>query len=240
MAIVLRLNDALDPALLAEEYRQHGRLQIHQFLSPDSAGALLNAFRANTTWFLSYNEGDDNVETPLSEIERLSPAQRQQFFSAINLRARTQFQYCFVQYYISEAVKRGEQPGHPLHCLQDFLNCPEFLELMRTVTAEPAICRTDALASVYSPGHFLTDHDDRHAVHKRVAAYVLNLTKSWNRNWGGHLAFFDAAGNIEQAFVPCFNTLNIFRVPQSHAVQPIAAYAGNPRFSVTGWLHRAA
>ncbi|MCB0243441.1 MAG: 2OG-Fe(II) oxygenase [Anaerolineae bacterium] len=238
MEVVIELNPDLDVEALAQAFATHGRLQIPELLRRDCAESLLRAFQKNTQWHVAYNEGESAVESPLAEVQRLPEAQRQRFYQAINQRAGTQFQYCFLQYYITENVKRGDNPGHPLHSAQAFLNSESFLQLMRKITGEPAITHADALASVYGPGHFLTDHDDRHATRDRVAAYVLSLTKNWNRNWGGHLVFFDERGNISDGFLPSFNTLNMFRVPQSHAVQSVAPFARSGRFSITGWLHR--
>lgn len=95
----------------------------------------------------------------------------------------------------------------------------------------------DVMASCYGPGHYLTAHDDTH--HKRdwAAAYVIRLTKDWNRNWGGHLAFFDPNDNIERAIMPTFNALNVFSVPQFHAVQMVAPVARAVQTSFTGWVH---
>jgi len=91
---------------------------------------------------------------------------------------------------------------------------------------------------MYLPGHFLTSHDDRHEKHDRVAAYVFSMTKNWRKDWGGNLAFFDDSGNINEAFIPGFNTLNIFLIPQLHSVQIISPFAGEKRTSYLGWLHR--
>ncbi len=238
MTTAIELNPDLDVAALAEHFQRHGRLQIPRLLKPESAEMLLKAFAENTQWHVAYNEGKNAVESPLNEVQRLPEAQRQRFYNAINQRAGTQFQYCFVQYYISENYLRGDNTGHPLHAAQEFLNSEPFLQLMQQITGVAQITYTDALASIYGPGHFLTDHDDTHATRNRVAAYVLSLTKNWNRNWGGHLVFFDDKGNITDGFLPSFNTLNMFAVPQSHAVQHVAPYARGGRSSITGWLHR--
>jgi len=238
MSIKIELNPALDVEACAEQFQRAGRVQIHNLLAPESAEALLRAFQQNARWYVSYNEGASAVESPLSEVQALPEAQRQKFYGAINQRAGTQFQYCFLQYYITETFNRGEDPGHPLHAAHHFLNSDQFLSTMRRVTGVEEIAHTDALASIYGPGHFLTDHDDKHATRNRVAAYVLSLTKNWNRNWGGHLAFFDERGNISDAFMPSFNTLNMFKVPQSHAVQLVAPFARSGRSSITGWLHK--
>jgi len=109
---------------------------------------------------------------------------------------------------------------------------------MRELTGEPLITKADSYASMYDKEHFLTQHDDLHQKHARVAACVFNLTQRWNRNWGGHLAFFDDKGNIEQAFIPIFNTLNILSIPQQHAVQQVTPFAKEKRYSLLSWLQK--
>ena len=52
-----------------------------------------------------------------------------------------------------------------------------------------------------------------------------------NKDWGGHLAFFDDDGNITEALIPSFNTFNIFLVPQMHSVQLVSPFAGGKRTS---------
>ena len=64
------------------------------------------------------------------------------------------------------------------------------------------------------------------------------MNNKWEKNWGGHLAFFDDNGNINEAFIPGFNTLNIFLIPQMHSVQLVAPFAAENRTSYLGWLHR--
>ena len=174
----------------------------------------------------------------MKQLQALNPEQRHKFMNGIYNRARTQFQYVFNQYYITQAIELNEQPGHPMHQVQEFVNSEEYLGLMRKLTGEPAVRKADSYASMYMPGHFLTDHDDRHDKHNRVAAFVFSMTKIWEKDWGGHLAFFDDAGNIKEALIPSFNTLNMFLIPQSHSVQLVAPFAGGNRTSYLGWLHR--
>ncbi len=71
---------------------------------------------------------------------------------------------------------------------------------------------------------------------QRRAAYVLSLTPEWRAEWGGVLEFLDADGHIAEGYVPCFNALNVFLVPQLHHVSCVAAFAAAPRLSLTGWL----
>jgi SM-20-related protein len=238
LTIDLQINGALDPDALSARLRSERRLQIKGFLTADSAAALHEQLSSNQIWYLAYNEHDQNFEIPMAEARRFGPARQNRFLRSINQRATSGFQHLYAQYYITEAIRRGENPGHPLHAVHEFVNGEAWLDFMRKLTGEPAVNATDCLASLYGPGHFLTDHDDSHPRRQRVAAYVLGMTRNWNRNWGGHLVFFDSAGNIERGLIPAFNTLNIFLVPQSHAVQQVTPFASGMRLSVTGWLHR--
>ena len=65
---------------------------------------------------------------------------------------------------------------------------------------------------------------------------MFNFTKLWERDWGGYLQFFNAAHDIEQAFRPIFNALNLFAVPQDHSVGLVSPFAYGKRYSITGWL----
>jgi len=238
MAKPIEMNPDHDLDALARTLQQKGRLQVTNYFTPDSADYLYQMLMENKDWYLAYNDGNNFYESSMEQLKVLAPSQRQKFMGSIYSRARTQFQYVFNQYYITQAIELNEQAGHPMHQMQEFVNSDEFLSFMRKLTGEAAIRKADSYASMYMPGHFLTAHDDRHDKHDRVAAYVFSMTKNWEKNWGGHLAFFDDAGNIREALIPSFNTLNMFLIPQSHAVQFVSPFAGGNRTSYLGWLHR--
>lgn len=234
----IEINPNHDLQALSNTLQKNSRLQIPNFFTEQSADFLYRLLIENKHWYLSYNEQENNYESSMEQLQALEPKQRQIFMNNIYLRARSGFQYVFNQYYMTQAIELNENPGHPLHQVQEFVNSKQTLDFMRKLTGEPLITKADSYATQYLPGHFLTDHDDRHDTHDRVAAYVFSMTKNWNKNWGGQLVFFDDDGNIEQGFIPSFNTLNIFLIPQSHSVQQVAPYAGESRTSYLGWLHR--
>jgi Rps23 Pro-64 3,4-dihydroxylase Tpa1-like proline 4-hydroxylase len=234
----IRINPALDAEALASCFQEKGRLQVADFFDADTAGYLYRLLEENRDWSLTYNEGQENFESPLEAFQALPAQQKQRFMNSVYTRAADGFQYLFNQYYISQAIELGEQPGHPMHAFHGFMNQPDTLDFMRRLTGQTDIRKADAYASWYAPGHFLTEHDDIHGTHDRVAALVFSMTKGWNRNWGGHLAFFDERGNIVEAYVPGFNTLNIFLIPQRHAVQFVSPFARARRTSYLSWLHR--
>ena len=234
----LSVNPDIDPQIYAPILQKNKRLQIQNFLDKESATQIHSLLTSNKKWYLSYNEPGGFFETPLEEFIALSPVQRSRFIQNIYQRARNNFQFMFNHYYISQAINNGEDKGHPLHAVHEFVNTAKFLDFMRTLTGEQSINDADSFASQYAPGHFLTKHDDIHDQDDRVAAYVISMNPVWQESWGGHLAFYDSIGNIEDAFIPSFNTLNIFLIPQSHAVQMVSPFAGAARNSLLGWLRR--
>ena len=67
-------------------------------------------------------------------------------------------------------------------------------------------------------------------------AYVLNMTPQWRWDWGGALLFSDRPGHVSEGYLPAFNALNIFAVPQPHLVEFVSPFAGAQRYSITGWF----
>ena len=98
------------------------------------------------------------------------------------------------------------------------------------------LASTISEATRYGPGHFLTAHNDNIAGKNCLAAYVINMTPFWRADWGGNLLFLGKEGHVEEGYVPCFNALNLFRVPQVHMVSHVAPFANARRYSITGWL----
>jgi Rps23 Pro-64 3,4-dihydroxylase Tpa1-like proline 4-hydroxylase len=229
---------SIDLDAAARELASERRLQVQDFLTDDSAHSLHAAIASHSPWFVSFNEGPENYEVLQADLDRIPASQRARFLQQVEERAGRQYQYLFLQYYVTEMIRRGEGGEYPLNALQTLMNTPETLEIFRRLSGEPDVREVDVMVSRYDRGHFLMQHDDSHASRDRVAAYVLNLTPEWRADWGGHLAFFDEIGNIEKALVPRFNTLNMFLVPQHHSVQMVAPFAPKSRMSITGWLHR--
>ena len=223
---------------LREQLNLTGRLQVPNFLTSDTAERLYGLLQNNQDWYLTYNEGQQNFESSMADFQRLPIPEQRRFMGGIYQRAQREFQFVFRQYYISRSVEKGENPGHPLHDWFDFINSEATLSYMRELTGNQEIRRSDAYASCYAPGDFLTQHEDLHDSHDRVAAYVLSMTRDWKPDWGGYLAFYDDDDNVVEAFKPSFNTLNIFLIPQKHAVQMVSPFAGHARTSFLGWLLR--
>jgi Rps23 Pro-64 3,4-dihydroxylase Tpa1-like proline 4-hydroxylase len=232
------LADGLDAAVLAPMFARAGRLQITGFLGGTGAPDLARELSQGRDWVLTRNRGEEVHDYSEAAFAGLSAAQRAALSREIVAGARTGFQFCY-------DTIRLPKPGQPrpatlLAELEHFLCSEAMVAFFRTVTGMADIAFADAHASRYRPHHFLTTHDDRIDDQGRRAAYVLNLTPDWRAEWGGLLLFHARDGSISRGYVPTFNALTIFAVPQAHSVSYVTPIAPHPRHAVTGWLRTRA
>lgn len=151
--------------------------------------------------------------------------------------ARGDYAFRYAHYSLVEAYLGKWDEGGPHDLLLEYLNAPEFLQLARDVTGIDELIKADGQATLYGAQHFLAQHTDSHVAEGWRVAYVMNFAvDDWKPDWGGYLNFYDEDGDIIQGFKPRFNALNLFAVPQSHAVSYVPPFAPIGRFAITGWL----
>jgi SM-20-related protein len=233
---VIRIDPAHDVAALAKDFAANGRMQIRDFLVAEDAEHAHGLLSSRTPWWLVYNNGPKVEQLPPEYLATLSPAQVNQMLLGIQERARTQYQFLYHFYPMVSMYFTPSAPKLPVLEAYEWLNSPATLDFFRTLTGRPDIQWADAQATLYTSGNFLKSHTDQEPSGQRVAAYVLNLTRSWERDWGGYLQFFDARHDIERAYRPIFNALNIFSVPQDHSVGMVSSFCTGQRYSITGWF----
>jgi hypothetical protein len=238
-AVPPRLAGGLDPAKLRPLFQRHGRLHLPGVFEAATAAAIGAALAGPVPWFRSLNVHGKSYDLGFETLEAMPPERRRELDEAVQAGGRDGFQYLFDAWRLSDEMEAGRRVGGEVAPLEDlylFLNGPVFLDFIRALTGEPRAAFCDAQATRYRPGDFLTAHDDDVDGKNRLFAYVLNFTPAWRPDWGGLLAFHDADGHVAEAYTPRFNALNIFRVPQAHAVTQVASFAGGHRLSVTGWV----
>jgi hypothetical protein len=228
------LSTGLDPSALAEIFRRAGRIQISGFLQDEGVRALHRELAETRSWGLAANRGEQIVDFKPEMLAGFMPEDWSKLHRAVALGGRYGFQFLYET--IRLPKESGAAPPSLLADFQAFMSSSPVVSLLRAITGDDAIDFADAHASRYSPGHFLTTHDDRIDTQGRRAAYVLNLTPEWRPDWGGLLLFYDSGGNVVRGYTPGFNLLNIFSVPQPHSVSWVTPLAAAPRYSVTGWL----
>lgn len=226
------LNPALDWGALALAFARDHRVRIDCFLTADSAAALTAHLRARDDWLLVLNANDRLFELSRNARASLAPGRAAALVTAVKAQAQFGFQFHYESIRVPDAAAARVADSSPINKLALLMSSEPVLERLRHVVGAPDISFADAQATAYAPGDFLTAHDDDVAGKNRRAAYVLGLTPDWRIDWGGLLLLHDDS----VAWVPQFNTLNLFAVPQPHSVSQVSTFAADRRYAVTGWL----
>ena len=241
MKALFEINPQIDRAAIGREFARHGRVQIADVLTEGTARELRDLFHARTPWGIAMHAGSDGKPVSFRASELQDPAKAREAMEIGKATDRSaadrDYAFRFLRYSMVEALQGNWDPTWPHEILLEHLNSEPFLGLMRDVTDTPELYKADGHASCFAAQHFLGMHVDSHVGEGWRYAYVLNLTiDDWVPDWGGYLVFYDDAGDIVQGFKPAFNTLNLFRVPQKHAVTYVPPFAPRGRYAISGWL----
>lgn len=233
------INPSLDRKALSAAFARNGRVQVRDVLTEESAHNLHRVLVHGTPWGLAWHAGGDGPHNvPAPELKLLTQAEKEdiqrKLAAAIGGR---EYAFLYAQYPMVHAYLRKWDPGGAHDNIVELINDAPMLELVRQITRISGLTKADAQATLYAPGNFLAVHDDSHVAQGWRVAYVLNLcAEDWRPEWGGYLNFFDDDGDIVEGFRPRFNALNLFRVPQRHAVSYVPPFAARARFAITGWF----
>ncbi|MEP0191656.1 MAG: 2OG-Fe(II) oxygenase family protein [Erythrobacter sp.] len=240
MKKLFELNPALDRTALAQRFTETGRVQVRNVLTSETAREIVSVLTKDTAWGMAVGAGDAKPQSfRMQEVQ--SPVGQQKVNAAAKTAqehtARGEYGFRFAHYPILTAVQEGWDPGGAHEVLLEHLNAPEFLGLARDVTGITNLTKADGQATLFAANHYLGRHIDSHVAEGWEVAYVLNFAREdWHPDWGGYLLFLDEDGDVVEGFRPRFNTLNLFKVPQSHAVSYVPPFAPVGRLAVTGWL----
>jgi len=230
------INDAIDLKAHRHALATRGRTQIAEYLQAEAADRLHECLAHEVPWTLAYRSGGESRVLPHTELAALSPADHAEMLRSLAREARGRYGFAYESYMMVTAYKEGRDPDLLLNPVLEFLNSAPYIAFVRALTGDAGIRRVSAQATCYRPGHFLKRHTDHGPDVDRRYAYVINLTEAWEADWGGQLQFLDAEGAVLETFLPYWNTLSIFRVPAEHLVTPVAAWAEQDRYAITGWL----
>ncbi len=230
-----KLNPALKPGVLARKYAEKGRLQVREIFTPEAAQEIYQRLSKVDYW-LAYNEGETVRQLRPQDLRSLTREQAMQIQQHVNTSAAKGYQYLYNYFPLLSAYFSPKVPDLPLFAVYEFINSKPFLDFARKLTGHDNIRWADGQATLYRATHFLKVHTDHVPAEHRIAAYVLNFTPEWDTDWGGLLQFWTEDGDIEQAYKPTFNALNVFSIPARHSVSMVTPYSPGLRFSITGWF----
>lgn len=229
------LNPRLDRKRLSQQFGRDGRIQVRDFLTEGAAREVLEILSRMTPWEIAWQAGQDGPDAlRASEVrERQAEVARKTAEAA----ARGEYAFQYARYPMVDAYLEKWAPDGPHDLLLEHINSEDFLSFIREITGIEGICKGDAQATLYAPGHFLGRHIDSHVAEGWRVAYVMNFClEEWKPDWGGYLNFFDEEGDVIAGYRPRFNALNMFTVPRPHAVAYVPPFAPIGRFAITGWF----
>ncbi len=237
--VPVELNPLVDIETPKAKFAADGRAQIKDVLSAETAGAFFKCLNEEIKWRVAYNDGAQVMELTEDQVMAMNPQQQQMLHQSVYQRAALQFQYAYLDYPAARTINDPNEPRNYVHQVLEFINTDPFLDFIKEITGLEGKLYADGHATCFSSGNFLTVHDDRDTQDNRAIAYVFNMTPNWRPDWGANLEFYDDEYNIVESFVPTFNRLNIFKVPQPHAVTFVPPYATARRLGMTGWFYHA-
>jgi len=212
-----------------------GFVQIPDIFEPEVADHIATIIQTLPYDLAFQGEDGRPVILDQSRIEAEGPALDDRLAKLMERSGRG-YGFMYTVYPLITAYLNQRNPGHPIHRLTEFLNA-EFVDFGAYVTNQPAVAKADGQLTRYRPGDFIGLHNDVGSEDSdRLTAYTLGFTREWRTDWGGQLLFHDDNGDVTRGYIPRFNTLTFFKVPQMHSVAPVAPYARVPRHSVVGWL----
>lgn len=232
----LRLNPDLDVETLAQVYRAQRRVRIQGLLVGKGAELLHSYLDEQDDWWHLINTPEGVIEMTRSARARMSGKRRAALDAKVYAGARHGFQYRYEGLRVPDDPEMFDKQDDPLTQFAKLMSSKAMLAMLRAVTGHGELSFTDGHATAYGPGDFLTGHDDNVAGKKRLSAYVFGLTRGWRLEWGGLLLFHGPDDHLVTGHVPCFNTLDLFAVPQQHSVSAVTPAAPVRRYAVTGWL----
>lgn len=237
------INDRIDLAHWRERLQREGRVQIADYLQPAAAERLRQCLEQEVPWTLALRDGTGARTIDHAAYAAMDEGVRAALLAQTAAGARTgdevgggEFRFAYDSYMMVTAYQQGRDPGLVLHRVLELFNSPDYIAFVRELTGDARIRRANAQATRYQPGHFLRYHTDEEHSEGRLYAYVLNLSRHWQADWGGLLQFIDADGQVLDTFLPRWNTLSLFAVPAGHAVSLVAPWAQRDRLAITGWL----
>ena len=229
------LNESLNIEELRKVYGSKHRINIKNAFDVDVAQKVLLALENDIPWQLAYMEKGVASLLSAQQLAGMTEDQLQVVYRKITQLGAQGFQFCYYHYSVSH---RNFEicPSHSyINTFRECLSSDEFFEFARSVTGIEEIKNIEIQTARYTGGNYLMMHNDSQKPERRVA-FVLNLTRQWQIDWGGLLHFINQQGQVVETFVPAFNSLTFFTVPMLHKVSYVMPFVKESRYTVTGWL----
>lgn len=232
-SFAVQFSAQLDRTLLANVFREAGRVHIPDILEERAAAGIFQALRAEMGWNCVYNDKGNTNELPLEQWKAMPVAQREHILSQINAGATDGAQYFHLVKRARLELRAAE--SHALRAAMRFIDGSVFRAFMRAVTGLRSVTVADVEVTLHGPGHFRTATVDAACDDAIKGAFILNFTPRWRTDWGGLLYFHREDGHIAEGYAPKFNALDVF-LPTRQSLSIVTPFADGGRYCLAGNL----
>jgi Rps23 Pro-64 3,4-dihydroxylase Tpa1-like proline 4-hydroxylase len=216
---------------LSAKFTLNKRLKIDNFLEINFAESLYRYAFLEKNWVLA--SGIDKNKYEKKHAPQFDKINNLQIKNVNQAFGKDQFSYAFYRGMNSQSMSLFEFK------LRKILNSDIFLNFLNKITHLELTQLTTMFMSKYNSGNFLSTHSDKG---NGKLAFVINLTKFWKPQYGGNLHFLnDSRTEIIDTFVPAFNNLVLFHVPEQngipHYVGHVSPNVKYSRYAISGWYN---
>ena len=215
-----------------DDFQQDRRTRIESVFDNTLAHRLSNHLTKDISYINAYTQNGQPATATTDEIKRWPAEKQKHFIQTLYADASQGVGF----YYGRHKIERKDNEQNLSAKVFQWLNSPDTIEKIKQITAAEDIICASAQATRYTPGNYLTRHNDVHPAEQRRIAYVLNFTEAWHPDWGGNLQFYQQNGTPRDAWSPLFNSMTLFDVNHVHSVTYVAPFALRPRVAITGWF----
>jgi SM-20-related protein len=245
-AVAFELNPTLDQVKLSADFEKKRRLRVPDFLRPAGALALYKHLEQYVGW-QPFLVSEGKLLTAAPDVHGSYPIDLHRIMCD---RAYEGARRGFASLYEADRLFPEDLPqgllqndhadSSLLAHFSHFLNSAEALNLIRGVTRKSEIQRVEIQATRHRRNHFSTFRalmPPTQSSETVFAAFTITLNLEWMPEWGGLLEFQSHEGYVVEAYVPSFNVIDIFSLPQGHWISPVAPFAAGMRMAISGRLY---
>jgi Rps23 Pro-64 3,4-dihydroxylase Tpa1-like proline 4-hydroxylase len=224
------INNIENIDILKQHFEINKRVKIFNFFENNGVELLYKNIILENNWILATGINKNKYEK--SAISQFNKINSLQIKNVNNAFGNDQFSYNFYR------SMNGVKMSYIEFNIRQILNSKEFIDILNNITGLGLTKLTTLFLSKYKSGSFLSPHSDKG---NGRLAYVINLTKNWKPQYGGILHFMNEnRTEIIDSYVPIFNSLYIFYVPEDkgipHYVSHVCPNVKYNRYSITGWF----
>ena len=232
----LMLNPILDLNDLAAEFDRDDRIRIADVFETETAERIASHCEQHVPYEYIYHIDGRNQVSTADEMKAMDRNQQAVMQSKVMAGAAEGIGFLYCGYMMGRAQQSDDENISYLHSVFHYLNSDEMLSFVSGISGRDDLKSADGQFTRYTPGQFLTRHQDDVSNEDRRLAYVFSFCRDWHPDWGGLLQFYEPDGTPRDAWTPGFNTLSLFDIRHIHSVTYVTPYAKNPRLSLAGWF----